>query len=141
MSSAAKETETANQNKDVVLRFMQLMDSHEFDKFSEVLASDLQLHLGQSHLDFKQTEDMIRMFYRAFPDWEHNVEEVLAVDDKVVLRATDRATHQGDFQEIAATGRRVTLGQIGIYRLVNGKIAEIWEEADVAALMQQIQAP
>ena len=137
---APEETQTATQNKEIVVRFMKLMDGHEFDSLGEVLASDLELHLGQSHLDFEQTVDMIRMFYEAFPDWEHRVEDVLAVDDKVVLRATDHATHRGDFQGIAATGRRITVGQIGIYRLVDGKIAEIWEEADLAALLQQIEA-
>ena len=126
--------------KDAVLRFMQLMDSHEFDSLSDVLAPDLQLHLGGATLDRQQAEDMIRMFYAAFPDFSHNVEDVFQVGEKVVLRATDTATHRGEFQGIAPTGRRVSFGQIAIYRLVDGKIAEVWEEADVLGLMQQLGA-
>ena len=129
-----------NSNKDVVLQFMRLMDAHDFDNLDEVLTEDFQLHLGAASFDRNQTEDMIRMFYNAFPDFTHNVEQILAVDGMVVLRATDRATHTGDFQGIAPTGRRVSFGQIGIYRMVDGKIAEIWEEADIMGLMQQLGA-
>jgi predicted ester cyclase len=127
-------------NKETVLRFMRLMDSHDFGGLDEVLAPDLQLHLGAGNLDRRQTEDMIRMFYDAFPDFRHVAQEVLAVSDRVVLRATDRATHSGVFQGIAPTERQVTFGQIGIYRMVGGKIAEIWEEADLLGLFQQLGA-
>jgi predicted ester cyclase len=116
------------------------MDAQEFDKLGELLTSDFQLHLGSDHLDAAQTQDLIRMFYNAFPDFKHHVEQVLAVDEMVVLRATDRATHSGDFQGIAPTGRRVSFGQIGIYRMADGKIAEVWEEADIMGLMQQLGA-
>jgi predicted ester cyclase len=130
----------ASCNKETVVRFMSLMDSHEFDSLHEVLAPNLQLHLGSATLDRSQTEAMIRMFFDAFPDFTHGVEEVFSVGDRVALRTTDRATHNGIFQGIAPTGKRVSFGQIGIYRMVDGKIAEIWEEADLLGLMQQLGA-
>jgi predicted ester cyclase len=46
----------------------------------------------------------------------------------------------GDFQGIAPTGRRISFGQIAIYRMVAGKISEVWEEADILGLMQQLGA-
>lgn len=125
-------------NAIVVRRFLGLIDRHQLDSLDQVLAPGFQLHLGASSLDRKQTEDMIKMFLAGFPDFRHDVEEVLALGDRVVLRATDRATHTGEFQGIRPTGRAVTFGQIAIYRMAGGKIAEIWEEADVAGLMQQL---
>jgi predicted ester cyclase len=131
-----------DRNKEVVLRFMRLMDStpRDFDALDEVLAPDLRLQLGAAHFDRNQTKEFIRTVYAAFPDYTHTPEEVLAVGDRVVLRTTNRATHSGDFQGIAPTGRRVSFGQIAIYRMVDGKISEIWEEADVLGLMQQLGA-
>jgi predicted ester cyclase len=32
----------------------------------------------------------------------------------------------------------VTLKVITIYRIVNGKIVEVWEEADILGMMQQL---
>jgi predicted ester cyclase len=133
--------DTSDRNKDVVLRFMHLMDRtpRDFDALDEVLAPDLRLQLGAAHLDREQTKDLIRMFYTAFPDYTHTPEEILAVGDRVVLRTTNRATHQGEFQGIAPTGRRILFGQIAIYRMVDGKISEVWEEADLWGLMEQLR--
>ena len=131
-------TPDTERNKATVLRFMELMDAQNFDALGEVLAPDLQLRLGGSVLDRHESEAMIRTVYDAFPDFTHTVEEVLAADDRVVLRATDRATHRGVFQGIAPTGRQIIAGQIGIYRMVNGLIAEIWEQFDIFGLMQQL---
>ena len=123
---------SVDRNKEVVLRFMRLMDGapSDVDVLDEVLASDLRLQLGAAHLNRTQTKDFIRAVYVAFPDYTHTPEEILAVGDRVVLRTTNRATHKGDFQGIAATGSRIAFGQIAICRMVDGKTAEIWEEAD-----------
>jgi predicted ester cyclase len=131
-----------NRNKEAILRFMRLMDGRpsDLDVLDEVLAPDLRLQLGAAHLDRNQTKEFIRAVYAAFPDYTHTPEEILSVGNRVVLRTTNRATHSGDFQGIAATGRHISFGQIAIYRMVDGKIAEIWEEADLLGLMQQLGA-
>jgi predicted ester cyclase len=131
-----------NRNKEVVLRFMRLMDGRpsHLDVLDEVLAPDLRLQLGASHLDRTQTKDFIRAVYAAFPDFAHTPQETLAFGDRVVLRTTNCATHEGNFQGIAPTGRRISFGQIAIYRIADGKIADIWEEADLLGVMQQLGA-
>jgi predicted ester cyclase/ketosteroid isomerase-like protein len=133
---------TPNRNEEVVLRFMRLMDGNpsDLDVLDPVLAPDLRLHLGSAHLDLAQTKDFIRMVYAAFRDYTHTPEEILSVGERVVLRTTNRATHTGDLQGIAATGRRISFGQVAIYRMVDAKIAEIWEDADLFGLMQQLGA-
>lgn len=140
MSTRANTNNVTNASRDIVLQFMRLIDSQEFDSLDDVLAPDLQFHLGGTTLDRKKIEDMIRMFYAAFPDLSHKVEDVLEVGEKVVLRATDTATHRGEFQGIAPTERRISIGQIAIYRVVDGKIAEVWEQVDVMGLMQQLES-
>jgi len=142
MITEHSDTADLNRNKEVVLRFMRLMDGRpsDLDVLDEVLDPDLRLQLGAAHLDRSQTKELIRAFYAAFPDYTHIPEEILSVGDRVVLRTTNRATHSGDFQGIAATGRRISFGQIAIYRMVDAKISEIWEEADLLGLMQQLGA-
>ena len=140
MSAKPTDSSGLNRNEAVVLRFMHLMDGTpcDFDALDEVLAPDLRLQLGAAHLDRDQTKDLIRTFYTAFPDYRHTPEDVLSVGDRVVLRTSNHATHRGDFQGIAPTGRHISFGQIAIYRMVDGKISEIWEEADLLGLMQQL---
>ena len=75
-----------------------------------------------------------------FPDVHATVEELLADGDRVIERTSASATHTGEFNGIPATGNKVAWTEIHIYRLEDGKIAEMWSEIDLLALLAQIGA-
>ena len=77
----------------------------------------------------------------AFPDLELTVEDCFGDGDRAVARWSARATHGGDFLGIPATGRRVEMAGIDIVRVEGGKIAELWAQADLAGVLQQLSAP
>lgn len=85
-------------------------------------------------------KDVVRMFESAFPDFRYAVEDVISEGDKVAVRDIFRGTHQGDFMGIAATGNRVSMEAIHIYRLSEGKLAEHWVARDDLGMMRQIGA-
>jgi predicted ester cyclase len=74
----------------------------------------------------------------AFPDFRYTVEDEIAEGDTVVLRATARGTHQGEFFGIPATGKQATWTEMHICRLAGGRIAEHWVEQDNLGLLQQL---
>lgn len=74
----------------------------------------------------------------AFPDAEFAIEDEIAEGDRVVNRWVFRGSHQGEFAGIPATGTKVAMTGIGIVRIVDGKIAEIWDEADALGLLRQL---
>lgn len=76
---------------------------------------------------------------RSFPDLNHSVQEIFAVDDKVVARTIVRGTHQEEFSGIPATGASVEISQILICRFTNGKLVELREEVDLLGLYQQLR--
>ena len=77
--------------------------------------------------------------YRAaFPDLITSVEDVIAEGDRVVVRGTDRGTHQGEFMGHPATGRLVTTTWIEIFRMKSGKAVEGWVESDTKGLTEQL---
>ena len=80
------------------------------------------------------------MGHAAFPDWRHTIEDMIAEGDKVVSRGTFRATHKGEYQGIAATGKEVVDTWIIIHRIAGGKIVEVWEESDELGLLRQLGA-
>ena len=127
-------------NKEVVRRLVAGMDAGDFAIFDEVYSPNLVLHFIDGELNRGQTDEAVRAFLTAFPDLQHTIEDLMAVDDKVILRATDRGTHEGEFQGIAPTGREVAFEVIVIYRLVDGLIVEVWEQGDFLGLMQQLGA-
>jgi steroid delta-isomerase-like uncharacterized protein len=104
------------------------------------MSPDFALHFSGQRLDKAQTMALIRSVYESFPDFQHEVQEAFGADDRVVVRFIDRGTHKGAFEGIAATNRTIAVGQISIFRVVNGLIVEIREEADMLGLMQQLGA-
>ncbi len=78
------------------------------------------------------------MFRGAFPDLAIRDEDVIAEGDKVVMRQVTSGTHQGEFMGIAATGRTISVNEIHIVRISDGKIAEHWGVEDTFGMMQQL---
>ncbi len=74
----------------------------------------------------------------AFPCYELTTEDLIAEGDKVVLRFNLRATHQGEFMGVPATGREIDVPGIIIYRIADGKIVEHWMHLDSVRMMQQL---
>jgi predicted ester cyclase len=58
----------------------------------------------------------------------------------VVDRWTFSGTHSGEFMGAPATGKRVTVSGIDIFRVADGRLAELWQSWDQLGMMQQIGA-
>jgi len=86
---------------------------------------------------FKRT---VSMYRAAFPDVRITVDDVIAADDKVVLRWHSEGTHRGELAGLAPTGARASVTGIGIDRWKDGKIVEAWTEWDNLGLARQLGA-
>jgi predicted ester cyclase len=68
------------------------------------------------------------------------VEDIIAEGDKVVIRFTSTGTQEGEFAGIAPTGKKVTIREVAIFRLADGKIVEQWGMPDIHGLLEQLKA-
>lgn len=75
---------------------------------------------------------------QAFPDFREVVEDIVAEGDKVVTRFTASGTHLGALHGLAPTGKQVTIAEMGIFRIANGRIAEKWGQIDRLGMFQQL---
>ena len=82
----------------------------------------------------------VSMYRAAFPDVRITVDDVIAADDKVVLRWHSEGTHRGELEGLAPTGARASVTGIGIDRWKDGKIVEAWTEWDNLGLARQLGA-
>ena len=64
------------------------------------------------------------LLFAAFPDWQTTIEDLIAEGDKVVVRITQRGTHQGTLFGFPASGKQVTAGGIALFSQRNGQIVE-----------------
>ncbi len=78
------------------------------------------------------------MFFTAFPDANFTIDEMIAEGDTVVIRRTVRGTHKGDLMVIPPTGKQITMTEMALLRVANGKFIEGWSNSDDLGLLQQL---
>lgn len=77
----------------------------------------------------------------AFPDIQWKVEDLVAEDDKVVIRWATCGTHKGTFRGLfPATQKQINDHAIVIYQFKNSKIIKAWMEMDRLGFLYQIGA-
>ena len=65
-------------------------------------------------------------------------QDVIASDDKVVVRTRFTGLHVGIFQGVAPTQQTIDCEQIHIFRIENGMVAEHWMCMDEVAALSQM---
>jgi steroid delta-isomerase-like uncharacterized protein len=88
----------------------------------------------------KAFRDYYSAIRSAVPDARYEVDDLIAEDDRVVVRWRLLGTHKGDFRGIAASGRPITLKGIAIYRVEGGKLMERWVVSDLHGVIEDIRA-
>jgi predicted ester cyclase len=66
------------------------------------------------------------------------IEDIIAKEDRVWAVWTMRGTHTGQLFGIPATGRDIEVLEAGVWRLVDGLVAEAWFFGDELALLRQL---
>lgn len=120
---------TAKQNKAVVRRLAQAINSGNLADLDNVFAPDYVRHDPNPLLKDVGREENKQAFMRlrnAFPDAQWKIEELLSDGDRVIGRWVFRGTQNGPFFNIPASGKEVTYPIMAIYRIENGLIAEDW---------------
>ncbi len=74
----------------------------------------------------------------AFPDAHIEPAHMLADDENVAIAYTLTGTHQGDFNGIAATGKKIEVRGVQIGRFEDGNIVERWGSSDELGILTQL---
>jgi nicotinamide riboside kinase/predicted ester cyclase len=129
-------------NKVLVRRWLAFAAAGFEGSFDEFITADYVGHLsGRDDMDRAELERLERAFAKSFSPIVHTLEDLIAEDDRVVLRVSTRATHRADFYGIPTTGREVRYSAIVVYRIADGRIAESWAEIDFGCVIAQLRAP
>jgi steroid delta-isomerase-like uncharacterized protein len=137
----AKTRAVEEQNKALIKRYIEGMNIRNADIIMEVYASNSFTYFPSGSTTPTSQEESIEMtkiYFNAFPDLTHSIEELITSGDKVIVRFTARGTHKGEFYGIPATGNMIELSGIAIFRIEDGKVVEERAEADMLGFMQQL---
>lgn len=126
-------------NRTVALRTMEALHQRDLDGVRSNMAPGARFYGWASEpLDADGHRAFMSALLTAFPDSQFIVDDVIVEGDKVAVRHHLQGTHQAEIQGIPASGRRVEIGAIVIFRMENGMIAEAWLNADIMGMMQQL---
>ena len=76
----------------------------------------------------------------AFPDAHIEPRHEVVDDDHVVVAYTLTGTHEGEFEGIEPTGKKIEINGIQIGRFEDGKLVERWGSSDELGIMKQLGA-
>jgi steroid delta-isomerase-like uncharacterized protein len=135
------QAEIEEQNKAIVLRWFGELSKSNFEAlYEELFAPDSQQYIppNAEPMSFEEFKPMAKGLYDAFPEIEHNVEDIIAEGDKVVAKVLVHTVHQGEFAGMPATGKALEWTGIAIFQIKDMKIQARWEIADILGLYEQL---
>src|SRR5262245_3077909 len=133
---------TTEANKEVVRAFVDAWNEQDFDRFDDLMAESCQLSVGGATIGCgpAATRAIAEHWLAGFPDYRFELLDLIAEGDRVVARMPFSGTHTGPVLDLDPTGRSVTVSEIVIFRIADGKIAEAWEEYDALGMRRQLGA-
>ncbi|MNZ68692.1 SnoaL-like polyketide cyclase [compost metagenome] len=133
------EMSTIENNKETVRQLYEnALNKKDFESLKIYVSNDYTGPTGaKGPLGF---EEPIKALFTAFPDIHWNLEDLIAEDNKVVVKWNWKGTHSGQFTTFVATGKQITASGIAIYHLRNGKVISTTIHTDRLGFLQQIDA-
>jgi steroid delta-isomerase-like uncharacterized protein len=120
--------------------YTEVMSNGDLDVIDELLADDFVEH--EAVPGGATGKDAVRQFTQemrtAFPDLKVDVEAMVADGDEVWVHAVATGTNTGDFMDIPATGKTVTMGMIDRIKFKGDKAVEHWGVSDTFGMMTQL---
>jgi steroid delta-isomerase-like uncharacterized protein len=135
------QAEVEEQNKALMRKAFEEWNKGNPEFFMKMTAPDYVFYSPSRNptpMSREETVELVKMFWKGFPDISFNIEELNAVGDKIIVRFIAIGTHEGEFQGIPASGNKIEVSGIIISRIENGKFVEEREEMDTLGLMMQL---
>ena len=136
----AEELETIEEkNKDFILAYTEdFWNKHNIAAFDKYYTADFIMHFAGGDQNREQYKGLCQAYFTAFPDLHITTDDLVAEGDKVTKVWTAKSTHKGEFMGIPATGKRIVVKGIEVFRIADVKIAEVWASMDNLGMMQQL---
>ena len=131
---------TIEENKALVRRFIsEIFEQARPEAIDQLCADDFVRHNG-GDTDREALKAAQARVGQALTDVQFKVEDEIAEGDRVAVRLTASARQVGEFMGMPPSNRSYEIGEIHIFRIRDGKVAEHWHQFDSAGMMKQLGA-
>jgi steroid delta-isomerase-like uncharacterized protein len=136
---------TREATRALIERLHELWSVGDLAAIPAVYASNFVAHMpkGWGKTEPRDGHDGIRRAIErlraAFPDWVEHVDDILIDGDKAAVRYHSTGTNLGAFEGRPATGRRLSVDELSIFCIADGRVAEQWCLNDDLAFGKQMR--
>jgi steroid delta-isomerase-like uncharacterized protein len=138
MPAMAQQAGDQETNKQIARSFFEeVLGQGRLDKYAESHAKDFVAH-GENH-EYTLEEDMAaaKEERKALPDMKVEVNQILAERDLVAVYWTSSGTNTQAGMGFPATGKKIKIDGMTMFRFKAGKICEEWSVWDMLSVMRQ----
>jgi steroid delta-isomerase-like uncharacterized protein len=129
-------------NKAIIRRlYDEVWNERKVEVIKEIISPSHALHgptFSGSSIGPEAYKRQVLLFLAGYPDLHWTIEDTIAENDKVVACWTISGTHRGEYMEIPATNKKVSIDGITIHHIAGGKIMDSYSNWDVLGMMQQL---
>jgi len=93
---------------------------------------------GPTFANLEGSRRWFAMWHTAFPDITDTIDDISVEGDKLTVRFSGGGTHRGEFQGVAATGKRVTVTGSVTWQIQDGLIVAESGDADIRGVLAQL---
>jgi len=134
--------EDTSANEEVVLRMIEAINTRDFDALDDVVSPTVHRYSGATPEVQVTTLEEFKAFLHAdlasVPDALQETNMIFSSGDMVAVHETYTGTQTGQMGPFPPSGRKLELPFIGLLRVEDGKIAEIWVEWDNLGALAQL---
>ncbi|MFC2077753.1 ester cyclase [Candidatus Bipolaricaulota bacterium] len=123
--------------------FEKVLVGHELEAMAEISSPHILIHptampCEASYYGVDGTGRWLSEQWGAFPDLTPNIEFTVAQGDIVAVHWMAKGTQEGQFMMVPPTGKPVQYTGASMYRIEDGRIAEIWETRNTLSILSQL---
>ena len=123
---------TRQEKQALIQRLHDIWSTGDTRSIHEVYAENFVAHMpkGWGAVPSRDGHDGIRRAIErlrvGLPDWREHIDDMVIDEDRVAVRYHSTGTHLGAFAGMPASGRRVEVDELSIFRIKDGRVAEQW---------------
>jgi len=125
------------ENKAIIRGLIEAANKRNLALLDELVAQDFFYHTYPKR-GLESLKQHIKEESKGFSDFRATIEDIIAEGDKVWIRVTETGTRAGEYRGLASTGKKFTLTEVVIWRIVGGKVIEGWGVCDMLDFLKQL---
>ena len=130
-------------NIKLVRESIDALNAHDIDRLLKTFHEEYSFGYGVSDpwIGHKMMREGMEALFAAVPDMHREIHQIIADDeDNVVLRYSWTGTHEGEFDGIAPTHKKIEVQGCTVTKVKDGKRYQIWQYYAGPTFPEQIGA-